>query len=135
MKRYLFDSGAASDFINRRRGVRERAHDEVAKGNRIGTCVPILAELLFGIELSATRERNLQRLHRAISSLKVWPFTEDAAAIYARLAADLRRAGRPMQIFDMMAAAIALDLGKCIVASGDSDLTAIPGLSVENWST
>jgi tRNA(fMet)-specific endonuclease VapC len=51
MKRYLFDSNALSDYINRRRGVRERALEEVAKGNRIGTCVPILAELLLGIEL------------------------------------------------------------------------------------
>ena len=38
-----------------------------------------------------------------------------------------------MQVIDIMLAAIALSLGNCIVVSTDSDLLAIPGLSVENW--
>jgi tRNA(fMet)-specific endonuclease VapC len=33
-----------------------------------------------------------------------------------------------------MAAAIALSLGNCTVVSNDSDLLAIPGLTVENWA-
>jgi predicted nucleic acid-binding protein len=69
MKRFLFDSGIANDYINPRNNVRERAHAEVAKGSRIGTCVPVLAELLFGIELSTSRDKNMDRLHRALCSL------------------------------------------------------------------
>jgi tRNA(fMet)-specific endonuclease VapC len=134
MKRYLFDSNALGDYINLRQGVRERAQEEVAKGNRIGTCVPILAEFQLGIELSQTRERNLQRFQRAKSSLTVWPFTEDGAGRYARIAAELRRRGRPMQIFDMMAAAVALELGNTTVVTTDSDFQDIPGLTVENWA-
>jgi tRNA(fMet)-specific endonuclease VapC len=30
-------------------------------------------------------------------------------------------------------AAIALTLGNCTVVSTDSDLSAVPGLTVENW--
>jgi tRNA(fMet)-specific endonuclease VapC len=134
MKRFLFDSGIASDYVNRRHGVYERARSEVSNGSRIGICTPILAELRFGIELSASRDRNLDKLNRAMSSLTVWPLTEKAAAIYAKIAADLRRAGRPMQVFDMMAAAVALDVGNCTLVSNDSDLAAIPGLKVENWA-
>lgn len=134
MKRFLLDCGIAGDYINDRRGVRTRALMEIANGNRIGLGIPVLAELRFGIELSATRERNMQRLNRALSSLTLWPFTEESAAIYARLAADLRRAGRPMQEFDIMAAAVSLSLGNCTVVSNDSDLFAIPGLKVENWA-
>jgi tRNA(fMet)-specific endonuclease VapC len=88
MRRYLLDTGIASDYINRRNNVFERAREEVARGNRIGICAPVLAELLFGIELSATRERNLQRLHLAVSTLTVWPFDEQAAGEYGRLAAE-----------------------------------------------
>ena len=135
MKRFLLDSGIASDYLNRRNSVTERAYRETAAGKKVGICIPILAELRFGIELSATRERNLDRLNRALPSLILWPFTESAAALYASIAANLRRSGRPMQVFDMMAAAIALDLGNCTVVSSDSDLWAIPGLSVENWAT
>jgi tRNA(fMet)-specific endonuclease VapC len=34
----------------------------------------------------------------------------------------------------MMIAAIALTLGNCTVVSNDSDLLAVPGLTVENWA-
>jgi tRNA(fMet)-specific endonuclease VapC len=36
---------------------------------------------------------------------------------------------------DMMLAAIALTIGHCIVVSGDSDLAAVRGLTVENWAS
>lgn len=62
MSRYLLDTGIASDFANRRRGVFERARLETSRGNRIGIAIPVLAELHFGVELSASRERNLQKL-------------------------------------------------------------------------
>jgi tRNA(fMet)-specific endonuclease VapC len=57
MRRFLLDSGIASDYINRRHGVFDRARVEVAKGNPIGVGVPVLAELVAGIEHSQTRDR------------------------------------------------------------------------------
>lgn len=51
------------------------------------------------------------------------------------IAAELKRIGRPIGKIDMLIAAIALGLGKTTVVSGDNDLTVIPGLTVENWST
>lgn len=134
MKRYLFDTGIAGDYINRRRGVFDRARNEVAQGNCIGIGIPGLAELYYGIEFSASRDRNLQRLRVALQSLTVWPFTEAAAAAYGRIAAELRCLGRTIQTPDLMIAAIALTLGDCTVVSSDSDLTAVPHLSVENWA-
>src|SRR5437870_4738145 len=65
MRRYLLDTGIAADYINRRHGVYERARAEVARGNRIGISVPVLAELYYGIEFSESREKNMQRLHVA----------------------------------------------------------------------
>jgi tRNA(fMet)-specific endonuclease VapC len=64
---------------------------------------------------------------------RLWPFTTEAAAIYGRLYAQLRRAGRLIQQVDLQIAAIALTLGHCTVVSEDSDLSAVPGLIVENW--
>jgi tRNA(fMet)-specific endonuclease VapC len=134
VRRYLLDTGIAADYINRRHGVYERARAEVARGNRIGISVPVLAELYYGIEFSASREKNLQRLHVALPSLAIWPFTEEAAAEYGRIAAELRRTGRPMQQVDIMVAATAQTLGNCTVVTADSDLSAVPGLPVENWA-
>jgi tRNA(fMet)-specific endonuclease VapC len=135
MTRFLLDTGMASDFINRRRGVFERTREETVQGNRVGICVPVLAELVYGVEYSASRDRNMEVLQRAISALKLWPFDGKAAFEYGRIAAELRTIGRPMQVVDMMVAAVAFALGNCIVVSGDSDLTAVPALKVQNWAT
>lgn|SRR5262245_22152766 len=135
MRRFLLDSGPANDFVNRRHGILERADEERHRGNRIGICVPVLGELWSGIEGSAARDRNVQRLRHALSRLVVWPYTSEAAEVFGRIFAELRRMGRPMQQIDIQIAAIALSLGDTTVVSADSDLAAIPGLAVENWAT
>jgi tRNA(fMet)-specific endonuclease VapC len=133
MRRYLLDTNAMGDFINRRRGVDERAKEMRKTGARLGTCIPVLGELFFGIELSQSRDMNLERLKRALAGVACWPYTREAAEEYGRLAAQLRRAGRTIQQVDLQLAAIALTLGQCTVVSEDSDLRAVPGLSVESW--
>jgi tRNA(fMet)-specific endonuclease VapC len=134
MKRFLLDTGIMGDVVDRRRGVPERMREAQQSGGRIGTCMPVVAELFYGVEFSSTRDENLRRLQRALSGFICWPFERDAAEEYGRLAADLRRRGRAMSQIDVMVAAIALALGNCAVVSADSDLTAVPGLRVENWA-
>jgi tRNA(fMet)-specific endonuclease VapC len=135
MRKYLLDTGIAQDFMNRRNGVLERADQERHRGHRIGICVPVLGELWSGIEGSISRERNAQRLRHALSRLVVWPYDTGAAEEFGRVFAELRRRDRPMQQIDIQIAAVALTLGNTIVVSSDSDITAVPGLTVENWTT
>lgn len=40
-----------------------------------------------------------------------------------------------MQVIDIMVAAVALSLGNTTVVTTDSDLSAVPGLPVENWAS
>jgi tRNA(fMet)-specific endonuclease VapC len=133
MTRFLLDSGIASDYINRRHGVFERARIETVKGNPVGIGIPVLAELVAGIEHSRSRDRNMKSLKAALGSLRLWPFDPSAAFEYGRVYAELARLGRPIGVIDSMIAAIAKTLGNCTVVSTDSDLFAIPGLTVENW--
>jgi tRNA(fMet)-specific endonuclease VapC len=134
MMRYLLDTNAMGDFINRRRGVDERARERRKTGAKIGTCMPVIGELFFGIEHSQSRERNLARLKHALIGMACWPYTREAAEEYGRLAAEMKRTWRPMQQVDLQVAALAMALGQCTVVSEDSDLAAIPGLGVENWT-
>ena len=134
MTKYLFDSGILSAFIDRRLGVYEQAHDRTAEGHRIGTCIPVLAEMVAGLERSSTRNKNMKTLRMALPTLKVWPFEQDGAFEYGRIYAELARLGRPMGIVDMMVAAVAKTLGTCMIVSTDTDFVAVPGLSVENWT-
>jgi len=134
LRKYLLDSGVASDYVNRRLGAEIRVRQLTARGDRVGVCMPVLAELFAGIELSISREKNHARLVHVLPTLKIWPFDRAAAQEYGRIYAFLRRTGRPMQQIDMQIAAIALTLGSCSVVSKDADFSAVPGLTVENWS-
>lgn len=134
MKRYLLDTGIAAHYMNRRKGVFERARSEVAKGNVIGVGTPVLGELFFGAENSASKDRNIQQLRKNVPSWRVWPYIESSAEEFGRLAALLVKIGRPMQQIDIMIAAIAFEIGNCTVVSADSDLFAVPGLDVEDWT-
>jgi len=134
MTRFLMDTGIAADYLNKRLGVFDRARAERAKGHPVGVAMPVLAELAHGVERSASRERNLRLLRAALPTLRLWPFDQAAAFEYGRVYAELQRVGRPMQVMDVLIAAVALALGNCVVVSKDSDLSAVPGLAVENWA-
>ncbi len=133
MSKVILDSGILSAYMNRVPAVFDELKERASRGIRIGTCTPILAEISFGIELSASRDRNFEILKRNLTSLSLWPFDKAAALTYGKLAAHLRRSGRPMQTVDMMLAAVALNLGDCVVITTDTDLEAIPELVVERW--
>lgn len=134
MSRYLLDTNAAADAIFDRRGVPERVKAALAAGHDIGIGIPVLGELYAGAEFSTTRERNLKIVRQSTKPFRLWPFTPEAAEVYGRLYAQLRRTGRTMQQVDLQVAAIALTLGRCTVVSVDTDLSAVPGLDVENWT-
>jgi tRNA(fMet)-specific endonuclease VapC len=130
--RFLLDTNMAGHYINRRQGVFDRARLEVANGNPIGIGVPVLAELVAGIEHSSSRDRNMKRLKTAMTSFRLWPFDSSAAFEYGRIYAELARLGRPIGVVDTMIAAIAMTLGNCTVVSSDSDLRVVPGLNLED---
>lgn len=135
MRRYLLDTGVMGDFLSKRRGVDERVRDARRRGDRIGIGIPTYGELVAGFECSSSRDRNLQRLRRALARTVGWPFNVEAADEYGRIYAELRRLGRTIGQIDMQIAAIARSLGNCTVVSRDSDFAAVPNLSVEDWST
>ncbi len=135
MTRYLLDSNAVSDFIDRRYGVPERAAEARRRGAVIGTCEPVAAELFFGVENSAKPDDNRRRLKRALAGLRCWPLTRKASEEFGMLVFTLKRTGRLIGPIDMLIAAIARSLGDCIVVTNDSDFQAVPGLKVENWRT
>jgi tRNA(fMet)-specific endonuclease VapC len=135
VRRFLLDTGIAADYIGRRHGVYTLAREAVTRGDRVGICLPVLAELWYGVEYSSSRDRNADRLRRVLADLIIWPLTEAATEQYGRIAAYLRRAGRPIGKIDMLIAAIALSLGNTTVVSADNDLAAVSDLNVENWAS
>ena len=134
MRRYLLDTGIASDFINCRHGVPNKVADVFRRGDRVGIGTPVLGELLAGIELSDDPARHHKRLAQNLGNLIIWPFDANAADWFGRVFAQLRRQGRPMQQVDIQLAAMAFSLGSSVVVTKDSDFSAISGLDIEDWS-
>ena len=48
VKRYLLDSNALNSCTNRKLPVADRVRDAIRRGCRIGTCEPVVAEILSG---------------------------------------------------------------------------------------
>lgn len=132
--RYLLDTGPAFDFLFQRRGVQDRVEAARRAGSKIGICVPVLGEIVGGLEGSDSREASWAIARRRLGKLLCWPYDRAAALEYGRIYAELRRTGRPMQQIDIQIAAIAITLGNTTIVTSDSDLSAVPGLSVENWA-
>jgi tRNA(fMet)-specific endonuclease VapC len=135
MRRYLLDTNAAADCIFRRRDVHERVKQARAAGHKIGIGIPVLGEILAGVESSASRARNLEIVERNVGLFRLWQYTAEAARVYGRLFAELRRIGRTMQAIDLQIAAMAFSLGRCTVVTTEADLSAVPSLSVDNWAS
>ena len=126
MTRFLLDTGSAGDYIDRRRGVYERAREAVAAAT--GSASASRSSQSCGTGSRTAAPGSERRAAAAgVADLVVWPLTEQAAEAYGRIAAELKRAGRPIGKIDMLIAAIALSLGKTTVVSADRDLTAVPG--------
>lgn len=134
MTRYLLDTNAMGDLINDRRGIPNRAAEARQRGDKIGTCVPVVAELFLGIEGSQTRERNRERLIRALKRIVCWPFDLDAAQEYGRVGIEAKSTGQTVGKLDMMIAAVARTMN-CTAVTADSDFSSIAGLRTENWAT
>src|SRR5947209_6034284 len=134
MRRFLLDTGIAGLYIARARQVFERARTEVSQGNRVGIGAPVLGELAYRAEGSPNRDRNVQRLHVALASWRLWLVTEAVAFEYGQVAIELRRTGRPIGQNDMMIADIARTICNCTVVTMDTDLAFVPGLTVEDWA-
>ncbi len=134
MRRYILDTGIAGLYLDRKRGVYERAEAETAKGNRIGIAGPVLAELVFRAEGSPQRDRNILRIQQSLNVWRLWFMDTEAAFEYARIAFELKKIGRAVGQNDIGIAAIALSMGNTSVVTMDGDFKAIPGLAVENWA-
>ena len=97
------------------------------------------AEILHGIMLLPTgRRRNaLEAAARALFDHdfggRVLPFGSDAAHPYARIAAERRRAGRPISQFDAQIAAIAHSAGAVIATRNVADYDATGVEVINPW--
>jgi predicted nucleic acid-binding protein len=109
--------------------------------DELSTTSITVAELLYGVELLPEGRRKASLLDALVEILeegfedRVEPFDVAAARIYARLAADRRRAGRPIDVPDGQIAAICRSVGATLATRNVDDFVDL-GIDVVNpWET
>jgi tRNA(fMet)-specific endonuclease VapC len=130
---YLLDTNIVSDLVRHPRigRVRERIR-QVGEG-AVCTSIIVAAEARYGIRKGGSAKLARQ-VETVLKGLDIIPFEAPADAIYARLRAELERAGRPLGGNDLLIAAHALALGHTLVTA-DGGFAHIAELPRENWLT
>jgi len=97
------------------------------------------AEMLYGVKLLPAGQRR-EQLEEAVATLfaedfvgRVLPFDGDAAAAYARIAAERKRTGRPISQFDAQIAAIAQSRGSHLATRNVGDFEGCVLYIVNPW--
>jgi len=91
-------------------------------------------ELVYGAMLSGRQTQNLARVHRTAELYAVLPVTRAVMDSFARVKADMCRAGTPVDDFDLVIACTALSNGLTLVTNNTRHFERIPGLRIENWA-
>lgn len=98
------------------------------------------AEILYGILLlpAGKRQKAIESaadtMFQSDFSGRVLPFGPDAAPLYARIAVDRRRAGRPISHFDAQIAAIARAAGAAVATRNVDDFARCGVKLIDPWS-
>jgi tRNA(fMet)-specific endonuclease VapC len=125
--RLLLDSSACiAAMRDRPRGARKRI---LGRGEFVVSAV-VLAELEFGIALSARGESNRVALDSLLDTVTVEPWSAEAARCFGTLRADLQQAGKLIGPYDLLIAAHALSLKLPLMTGNVREFERVPGLEV-----
>ena len=91
-------------------------------------------ELVYGAWKSAHPTHNLPKLRRLAELIPVIEVTRGVMDTFGSLKAELEKAGKMLDDFDLMIAATAMMHGYTLVTNNRRYFSRIPGLPVESWS-
>jgi len=123
--RVLLDTNAYSALMRGHDGVSER----VRRAERVLLSAVVAGELMFGFRAGTRFEQNVRGLHAFLDNPYVdfLPVTLSTADRFGRIAAALRRRGRPIPTNDIWIAAHAFESGAELL-SFDEHFHAVAGL-------
>ncbi len=124
------DTSFLIDVLRGHPGAVSRSKVLDARGETIFLPAPVLAEFLDGAHYAGGGY--LRDALALVAGMDVLPLDGDTGAVAGRLRAELRRAGHPLPILDVMIAAIAIRHHHVLVTR-DAGYSRIPGLAVEPY--
>lgn len=93
-----------------------------------------LAELKFGVENSVHQEKNKKALTDFLTGVQILPIFH-SLDLYAREKARLRKAGTPIDDFDLLIGATSVTHKLTMVTNNFNHFKRINGIKLEDWTT
>lgn len=110
-----------------------RKHFERFVAGDISISSITVAELQYGVEKSAAREKNALALEAFLLPLEIAPFDTESALAYGKIRAELERQGTPIGSMDTLIAAQAVAQDFMLITHNLKEFERIPGLRCETW--
>lgn len=124
------DTDIVVAYLNGNRSVADRLRSLIPD---VAISVLVLAELLFGANISARADENKSKINRLLALTPPIPFDHACAVAYADLKVELRRIGRPTGEVDALIAATAIANGATLVTHNRRHFENIPHLVLDDW--
>ncbi len=130
MTRYLLDTCICVFLFRQKYGVAERLSQLNPAQCYVSEVT--LAELRYGAYKSDRVEENLELIDELAERVNIVPFAE-SIDFFAKEKNRLRAQGTPIEDFDLLIAAAAVQSGAVLVTDNTKHFIHIEGLTLENW--
>ena len=134
--KYVLDTNAVSALMKGDESVLARL--EQVSWSAVAVPQPVFAEIAYGIARlakSKKKETLRDRFETLRSVLARAPWSEAVTDAFGRIKAALERRGQHIEDFDAAIAAHAAGEGATLVTANLADMSRIPEIKLEDWST
>jgi tRNA(fMet)-specific endonuclease VapC len=133
MPRYMLDTDTCSYIMKRSNEALLRRLQKIPVSE---VCISVItkSELLFGVEVSPSRQRDQAALDAFLQYMDVLDFPDEAALHYAKIRADLHKLGKMIGANDLLIAAHARSLDLILVTNNVKEFKRVRNLAIENWT-
>ena len=105
-------------------------------GDFVGISALTMAELEYGVERSASPQKERGALEKILAPFDEYAFDPDQCArFYGKVRRELEQKGQVIGAMDLLIAAHALALQATLVSNNTRHFRRIKDLAVENWTT
>ena len=131
MKYYLIDTNTCIYYIKGKFDLKKK-FEKINPDNCFISEIT-LAELKFGVENSEKKEKNQKVLENFLTGVKIVPIFH-SLDLYAKEKARLRKAGTPVDDFDLLIGVTSITHNLTMVTNNTDHFKRIKGITLEDWT-